>query len=218
MKYKLIIFDIDGTILEHISSWKYIHEKLKLWDEIAYRYQENFLRGKISYRKFCELDAAHWKGLPDVKIKKIFKEVSYTRNTKNSIKKLKKLGFKLAAVSTGLNYLADRIKEELKFDYVISNKLISRKGILTGKVKINVCHGAKGKTLKNILRKFCVQPYEVISIGDSAGDISLAKCSGYSIAFNSSDEAFSKIVHYNCKTTDFGEVFKKIISISEIKN
>ena len=217
MKYKLIIFDIDGTIAKHISSWRYIHEKLGLWYELAYRYQEKFLAGKISYRKFCEFDAAHWKGLPERKIKEIFQGAPYVKNATGYIKKLKEMGFKLVAISTGLQYIADRIKKELKFDYVLSNKLISRKGVLTGKVKINITHGAKGKILRRILRKFRVKPHEVICVGDSSGDIPLTKHSGYSIAFNSSDEAFSRIVDYNCKTKDFKEVFKKIVSISENK-
>jgi len=213
MKYKLIIFDIDGTIARHISSWRYIHEKLGLWHEQAYRYQEKFLAGKISYRKFCELDAAHWKGLPERKIREIFKKVPYAKNAARYIKKLKKKGFKLAAISTGLQYIAHRIKKDLKFDYVLSNKLISRKGILTGKAKINITHGAKGKILRKILNKFHVKPHEVICVGDSSGDIPLIKHSGYSIAFNSSDDAFSKVVNYNCKTKDFKEVFKKIEEI-----
>jgi len=214
MNYKLIIFDIDGTIAKHISSWRYIHEKLGLWYEQAYRYQEKFLAGKISYRKFCELDAAHWKGLPEKKVKEIFQKAAYVKNAPRYIRKLKELGFKLVAISTGLQYIAERIKKELKFDYVLSNKLISRKGILTGKAKINITHGAKGKILRRILNKFHVKPQEVICVGDSSGDIPLIKHSGYSIAFNSSDEAFSKIVDYNCKTKDFKEVFKKIIQIN----
>jgi len=218
MKYRLIIFDIDGTIAKHISSWRYIHEKLGLWYEQAYRYQEKFLAGKISYRKFCELDAAHWKGLPERKIREIFKKVPYAKNAALCIKKLKKKGFKLAAISTGLHYIADRIKKELQFDYVLSNKLISRKGILTGKAKINITHGAKGKILRRILNKFHVKSQEVICVGDSSGDIPLTRYSGYSIAFNSSDDAFSKIVDYNCRTKDFKEVFKRILSVSETKS
>jgi len=217
MKYRLIIFDIDGTITKHVSSWRYIHEKLGLWDELAYRYQEKFLAGKISYRKFCELDAAHWEGLPEKRIREIFEKAPYTMNARKYIGKLKKLGFKLAALSTGLQYIADRIRRELKFDYVLSNRLISRKGVLTGKVKINITHGAKGEILRKILKRFNVKPQEVICVGDSSGDIPLAKHSGYSIAFNSSDRAFSRLVNYNCKTKDFKEVFKKIVSISGAK-
>jgi len=218
MKYKLIIFDIDGTITKHISSWRYIHEKLGLWYNLAYRYQEKFIAGKISYRKFCELDAAHWKGLPERKIREIFQEAPYVKNARRYLRNLKEMGFKLVAISTGLQYIAERIKKELGFDYILSNRLISRKGILTGKVKINITHGAKGKILGRILKRFRVKPDEVIVVGDSSGDIPLVKNSGYSIAFNSSDRKFSQMVDYDCRTKDFKKVLEKIVSISEARD
>lgn len=215
MKYKLIIFDIDGTIINHISSWRYIHEKLGLWDEIAFRYQERFLAGKISYKKFCQLDAAHWKGLSEKKIKNAFKKTPYIKNVPWCMRELKKKGFKLAAISTGLQYMAERVKKEFKFDYVLCNRLLSRKGALTGEVKINITHGRKASAMVKALKRFHVKPHEVISVGDSAGDIPLAKKAGYSIAFNSSDKVFSGIVDYAAKTKDFKEVFRKISSISQ---
>ena len=102
MRYRLIILDIDGTITRHISSWRYIHEKLGIWTDRAFRYQEDFFAGKISYRRFCELDAAHWKGMPESRIRRIFKSVRYSRNAAACIRRLKAQGFKLAAISTGL--------------------------------------------------------------------------------------------------------------------
>lgn len=213
MKYKLIVFDIDGTITKHISSWRYIHEALNLWDALAFKYQEQFLKGRISYRKFCELDAAHWKGIKDIRLRKIFKRVPYAKNVTSCVSKLKKMGFKLVAISTGLQYIADRIKDELKFDYVISNRLNIYNGCLTGGVTINISHGAKGVVMKKIIKKFHIKPSEVIVVGDSAGDSSLAKYSGYSIAFNSSDKEFSQVVDYECKTKDFMEIFDCVLSV-----
>ena len=214
MKYKLIIFDIDGTITRHISSWRYIHERLGLWTNRAFRYQEDFFAGKISYRKFCELDAAHWKGMSEKKVRTIFKKVRYSRNAASTIKKLKAMGFKLAAVSTGLQFMSDRIKKELGFDYTISNRLSCRNGKLTGGVKVNLEHGAKGTILAHIHKRFGVKPHETISVGDSVGDIPLAKNSGYSIAFNSSSKELSKISDYNCTTLDFKDVYRKILKIT----
>lgn len=124
------------------------------------------------------------------------------------------MGFKLAAISTGLQYIARRIKKELKFDYILCNELISKKGRLTGKVRINVTHAAKGRALKKILKQMGVEPNRVISVGDSGGDIPIAKLTGYSIAFNSSDKELSAIADYNCKTTDFKEVFREIMAVS----
>ena len=214
MKYKLIILDIDGTITTHISSWRYIHEKMGIWTREAFNYQDLFWAGKIEYRKFCELDAAHWKGMKEKRMREIFKAVRYSKNAKSSIQKLKKAGFKLAAISTGLQYMPERIADEMDFDYALSNSLISRKGALTGGVKINIEHGAKHKILEEMFRLFKVKASEVISVGDSDGDIPLAKNTGFSIAFNSSSAELSRIADYNCKTKDFKEVYNKIMEIS----
>lgn len=215
MKYKLIVFDIDGTITRHISSWRYIHEKLRLWSGRAFRYQEDFFAGKISYRKFCSLDAAHWKGMRITKMRSIFRQLRYSKNASRTIAMLKKAGFKLAAVSTGLQFMTDRVRSELKFDYAVSNRLLSRNGLLTGGVKINLEHGAKHTVLANIYKKFDVAPHEVISVGDTEGDIPLAKNSGYSIAFNCSSAELMRIADYTCKTKDFKEVYKKIMDIAD---
>lgn len=214
MQYKLIVFDIDGTITKHVSSWRYIHEKLGLWDILAKKYQEQFLAGKISYRRFCELDAAHWKGIKLEKLNEAFRNVKYSKNAKRAIKKLKRAGFKLAAISTGLQFITSRVKKELEFDYVIGNRLNTRKGRLTGGVTINIAHGAKGRTVRSILKHFALKPHEVIAIGDSEGDIPMIKLAGYSIAFNSSSRELSKIVDYDCKSDDFMEVYERIASIS----
>ncbi|MFH1664667.1 MAG: HAD family phosphatase [Candidatus Omnitrophota bacterium] len=214
MKYKLVVFDIDGTITRHVSSWRYIHEKLGLWDILARKYQQQFLAGKISYRRFCELDAAHWKGIETKRVEDIFKRVKYSKNARRAIKRLKDMGFKLAAVSTGLQFIADRIKKELGFDLVIGNRLNTRGGRLTGGVTINISHGAKGKTVRNILKRFDVKPREIIAVGDSEGDIPMIRHAGYSIAFNSSSEKLSRMADHVCGSDDFMEVYEKIRAIS----
>ncbi|MFH1868923.1 MAG: HAD-IB family phosphatase [Candidatus Omnitrophota bacterium] len=213
-RYKLIAFDVDGTMVKHISSWRYMHERLMLWDELAHRYQERFLAGKISYRKYCELDASHWKGLSERRVEEIFNKAQYAKNAPYCIKKLKKIGFKLLAISTGLQYMAKRLEKELMFDHVIYNELISKRGFLTGGVKINITHGGKGAVLKRALKDMRIKPSEVISVGDSAGDIPLVRIAGYSIAFNSSDKNLSRVVDYNCRTKDFKEVLDKITSVN----
>ncbi len=208
-----MVFDIDGTITRHISSWRYIHEKLGLWDVLAEKYQEEFLAGKISYRRFCELDAFHWKGLEQGRLYSVFRKVKYSRNVKAVIRKLKKKGFKLAAISTGLQFITERIRKELGFDYVIGNRLNVRKGKLTGGVTINVSHGAKGKIVRKILKHFKISPAEMVAVGDSEGDIPMVKLAGYSVAFNSSSEELSVLADYDCRSGDFNDIYAKIIEI-----
>jgi len=205
--FQAIIFDIDGTITRPVSSWRYIHEKLGKWDVLACRYQEMFAAGLISYRQFCQLDADHWKGLPEKKIKEMFADIPFTRNAVRYLKKLKKMGMKLIGVSTGLQYVVQRVEEEVPFDAWLCNHLCTKNGILTGEVKINIAHGNKDKATRRLLQPFQVKPSQTIAVGDSEGDACLAKICGYLIAFNSTSEKLNHIASYVCQTDDFREVY-----------
>jgi Haloacid Dehalogenase superfamily, subfamily IB, phosphoserine phosphatase-like len=214
-KYIAIAFDIDGTIVKPVSSWRYIHEKLGNWDILACRYQDLFNAGKISYRQFCKLDASHWKGMSESKIAEIFSDVPYTKHAKECLIELKRKGFFLIALSTGLQYIAEKLKKEIGFNVVVSNRLLSNNGILTGGVRINISHGEKGKILKKILGRYKILPEETICVGDSEGDIPMLKLAGFSIAFNSVSDHLSQIANYVCKTDDFCEIMDVINKICQ---
>jgi phosphoserine phosphatase len=212
--YRLVIFDIDGTITRHVSSWRYMHERLGIWDALAERYQERFLKGEITYRRFCELDASHWKGMRTSEIRKIFKEVPYSKNVVRCLRRMKRLGLRLAAISTGLQFVADRVKDEPGFDYVLSNRLLEKNGVLTGRVRIKIGHGAKGALVERLARRFGVRPRQMICVGDSDGDIPLARRCGYSIAFNCTSRRLAKISDYVCRTMDFKEIEEVIEKVA----
>lgn len=213
MRYKLVVFDMDGTLTQHVSSWQLIHEKLGIWDSDAARYQELFNHGRISYRRFCELDAGHWRGIAAREIEKILYAVPYAKNVLSVSRKIKSLGLKTAIISTGLDLLAQKVKRELAIDYCVANKLKVRSGLLTGKVEIAISDGQKGKVFKKLLKKIGFKVTETIFVGDSATDITAAKSAGFSIAFNSVNKGLTEAVDYNCQSQDFSEVFKKICEI-----
>ncbi len=215
MRYKLVVFDIDGTITKHISSWQFLHERLGQWNDQAIRYQEMFQAGKISYRKFCRLDAAHWKGMEASRLYKVMEEIPYAKNVERAVKFLKERRFKLAAVSTGIQFIVDRVKKDLGFDYAVGNKLKVRRGRLTGGVEVKINHLGKGKVLESILKRFRIAASSAVVVGDSAGDIPMMKMAGYAIAFNASSRAVSEAADYCCQTDDFMEVCEKILKISE---
>ncbi|MBN1221801.1 MAG: HAD family phosphatase [Candidatus Aminicenantes bacterium] len=214
MRYDLLVFDIDGTITRHVSSWQFLHEKLGQWDDNAIRYQNLFLTGKISYRRFCKLDAAHWKGLNAERLTGLFQEIPYAKNAARAVHILKENGYTLAAISTGIQFIVDRIKKELAFDYTIGNRLKVRKGKLTGGVTINVSHLGKGRILREVMQRFHVPPSKSIVIGDSVGDLPMMKMAGYAIAFNTSSSALREAADYCCRSDDFMEVCDKILEVS----
>jgi phosphoserine phosphatase len=184
--YKLVIFDLDGTLTEERSIWEYIHIRLGKWYGYAEEYQKQFLAGKISYEEFCERDAQVWKGMKMEELLEMVKAVPFHPGADTLLFHIKQKGLKLAVVSSGLSLLSNWVHQKYGFDYSISNELLHENGVLTGKVKIQVYYDRKAEWVKRILEKFNVKPEEVIAIGDSAGDVDMFQMVGFSVAFNSS--------------------------------
>jgi phosphoserine phosphatase len=185
-KFKLVIFDLDGTLTQERSIWEYIHKQLGMWYGFAEKYQHQFLAGKISYEEFCERDAEVWKGMRVEELLKIVKTVPFHPGVGELVSYLKQKRLKLSMVSSGLSLLSNWVHQKYGFDFSVSNDLLHENGVLTGKVKIQVYYDKKAEWVKKILKQFVLKPGEVIAIGDSKGDMELFQMVGFSIAFNSS--------------------------------
>jgi phosphoserine phosphatase len=192
-QFKLVVFDLDGTLTQERSIWEYIHKRLEKWYGSAEEYQKQFLAGRISYEEFCERDAQVWKGMKVGELLEIVKTVPFHPGTDDLIAYLKEKGLKLSVVSSGLSILSNWVHEKYGFDYSVSNDLLHENGVLTGKVRIQVHFDQKAEWVKKILEKFKVKPEEVIAIGDSKGDLDMFQLVGFSIAFNSSCKDLDRI-------------------------
>jgi len=208
--FKLVIFDLDGTLTQERSIWEYIHKKLGKWYGFAVEYQNQFLAGKISYEEFCERDAQVWKGMKVEELLEIVKTVPFHPNVDELIDYLKYRGLKLTMISSGLSILSDWVHQRYGFDYSVSNDLLHEDGILTGKVKIQVYYDKKAEWVKRILKKFDVRPEEVIAIGDSKGDMDMFHMVGFSVAFNSSCSDLDQIANLCISTQNLADIIVKL--------
>ncbi len=182
--YRAVLFDLDGTLTPVPSVWRHLHERLGLWETEARRHQEAFESGAITYEEFCARDAAHWKGRPEAELRGISDGIPYRPGARECVRALKGMGLLVGVVSTGLTLLAERVHRELDLAYTIANRLVCRKGRLTGEVKVNVEHARKGEAVDLFCGQFGVDYRDVVTVGDSDGDISMFEHSGFSVAFN----------------------------------
>jgi len=208
--YKLVVFDLDGTLTRERSIWEYIHKELGKWYGFADNYQKEFLAGRISYEEFCERDARVWKGMRIEDVIEIAKTVPFHPGVDDLIDCLKQKGLRLALVSSGLSVLSSWVHERFGFDYSISNDLLHENGILTGKVKIQVYYDQKAEWVKKILGQFGVKPEECIAIGDSVGDLDMFRTVGFSIAFNSSCEHLDRIATLCVESQNLADIIPKL--------
>jgi phosphoserine phosphatase len=208
--FKLVIFDLDGTLTQERSVWEYIHKQLGKWYGFAEEYQNLFLAGNISYEEFCERDAQVWKGMKVEELLEIIKTVPFHPGVDELINYLKQKGLKLSMVSSGLSLLTHWVHEKYGFDYSVSNDLLHENGILTGKVKIQVYYDKKAEWVEKILKKFQVNPEEVIAIGDSKGDMDMFQMVGYSISFNSSSHDLDQIANLCISSRNLPDMITKL--------
>jgi phosphoserine phosphatase len=208
--FKLVIFDLDGTLTQERSIWEYIHKQLGKWYGFAEKYQNQFLAGKISYEEFCERDAEVWKGMEVEKLLEIVKTVPFHPGVDELIGYLKQKGLKLSMVSSGLSLLSNWVHQKYEFDYSISNDLLHEDGVLTGKVKIQVYYDKKAEWVEKILKQFGVEREQVIAIGDSKGDMDMFQMVGFSIAFNSSCSDLDRIASLCISGENLADIIPKL--------
>ena len=216
-RYKLVIFDLDGTLTQERSVWEYIHKQLGKWHGFAEEYQNQFLAGQINYQRFCELDAEVWKGMKVEEVLEIAKSVPFHSGVDELISYLKQKGLKLSMVSSGLSILSNWVHKRYGFDYSVSNDLLHENGVLTGKVKIQVYYDKKAEWVERILKQFGVKPEEAIAIGDSKGDMDMFQMVGFSIAFNSSCRDLDQIANIRIQRKNLKDIIVKLPIPKEIR-
>jgi phosphoserine phosphatase len=209
-QFKLVIFDLDGTLTQERSIWEYIHKQLGKWYGFAEEYQNQFLAREISYEEFCERDAQVWKGMRVEELSEIVKMVPFHPGVDELINYLKQKRLKLAMVSSGLSLLTDWVHQKYGFDYSVSNDLLHGNGVLTGRVKIQVYYDKKAEWVEKILKQFGVKPEEVIAIGDSKGDMDMFQMVGYSISFNSSSHDLDQIANLCISSKNLADIISKL--------
>ena len=200
---KIVVFDMDGVLVQCSSSWRYVHEHFGVCNDVSL---DAFLKYKIDDYEFIRRDVALWlekkNPLHISIIEKILSNVKLMKGAKETLQTIKKNGIKTAIISGGIDILSNRIAKELEIDYNLSNGLkIDKNNNLTGEGIVRVSILNKGNTLKNLLKKINIEPNNCIVVGDSHIDISMFEiCTG--IAFNPREETVKKSAKYVVEEKD----------------
>ena len=182
-KQLLAIFDVEGVLYDGeylpILAEKLNKEK-EIWD-----ITKKGIQGLINWEDGLKKRVDALKGLSIDVCQEVADELPIMHGAKEACKSLKNAGWKIMAVSGGFTIITDRLKQELELDYVFSNELIFKDGVLDD-VKINV-DSDKAKSAKIKIEEWEQNKEEIVVIVDGANDIKLFDICGLGIAFRAQD-------------------------------
>lgn len=210
---KLVVFDMDGTLLRERSCWEYIHRHFGVDNtEMLKLYMEH----KISDQEFAESDIKLWKENSDEKVNEsyinsILDEIKPIDGAEELIHALQKNGVKTAILSGGIKYLADKWAEKWNMECAIANRIVDGED---GNLKaiIESSGHAKGPIMNQLLEKMGFTKEEVASVGDTTVDIPLFQRSGLGIAVNTDDERVISEADYHLKENNLRKLIPVIIN------
>ncbi len=191
--FKLVIFDIDGTLLEQRSIFVFAEK---------FGFSKKLMGCIKSEKNPCEKSieiASYLKGVNILKMLEIFRSIPLQKNAEKTIEKLREKNIVTALATDGYTYFANDLKNRLKINYAFANNLILDKNIVIGKVKphntemrrcscgkiYSIC---KEKVLEDLCKKLSIDESEVIAIGDGLVDIGMIKKAGLGIAYKAPKE------------------------------
>ena len=182
-KQLLAIFDVEGVLYDGeylpILAEKLNKEK-EIWD-----ITKKGIQGLINWEDGLKKRVDALKGLSIDVCQEVADELPIMHGAKEACKSLKNAGWKIMAVSGGFTIMTDRLKQELGLDYVFSNELIFKDGVLDD-VKINV-DSDKAKSAKIKIEEWEQNKEEIVVIVDGANDIKLFDICSLGIAFRAQD-------------------------------
>lgn len=192
-KYKLAMFDMDGTLIDGRSIFVF-SEKKGFKDKLLRSLQSD----KEPYEKSIEI-AQFLHGTSSIELLEIFRKIPLHNNVEKVAQELREKNVKTAVVTDSYQFIADDLKKRLHFDYAFANNLIIEQGIVTGKININnsnlkrcetgvIYSICKGLVLDQLYTMLNITPAEVIAVGDGVVDIGMIKKAGLGIAYNASEQ------------------------------
>ncbi|HDH45312.1 MAG TPA: HAD family hydrolase [Thermococcus sp.] len=189
MRYKLILFDMDDTLIAGRTIYEVADRKgfRKEVDEIVSMNITNYEKTILIARLL--------KGMRVEEFLKIFRAIPLNPHVDEVVEKLKKRGLKMGIISNSYDIAVDDLKKRLGMDFGISNKLVVKEGIITGEViphnknpsqDIDDCRSfsvCKRDALLQVCKDLGIRPDETIAVGDGNVDRFMLEVAGLGIAY-----------------------------------
>ncbi|MEB3755757.1 MAG: HAD-IB family phosphatase [Desulfurococcales archaeon] len=197
-RIKLVLFDVDGVLVDNKSSWQVIHELLGVMEEAEFG-ARLYLESVIDYLGWMKHDTSLWakrKRIHIDELRRAFDRIKVKQEAVEISRVLHRMGFIIGLVSAGIDLLVSRVAKEVGADIWVANKLsYDKRGyLIEGGVPL-VPAERKDIVVRRIMGELNVDSSETAFVGDSVWDIPAFLVVGLPIGYGG-DERIRPYVKY----------------------
>ncbi len=194
-----VVFDLDGTLVryrgvEFESSWGAIAVAAGVGDRSEALLREYFPR-RDAYAEWVAADAALLAGVPCAQVAARVLPAPYAQGVRVAVRALRSR-YHLGILSSGVDFVADWVRDDLGLDFALANRIHVRDGIFTGTSETLVNLWAKDEALRALAAERSLDLQEICFVGDHVNDIPAMRIVGLAVAANPKDASVAEIADY----------------------
>ncbi|MDC0498764.1 phosphoserine phosphatase SerB [Alphaproteobacteria bacterium] len=185
-KKKLLISDMDGTIIEN-ETLNDIANFLGKGDQVK-KITDLGLKGRLDFSTSLENRVNLLKGLRLSSLEEAKRIVTFKKGAKKLFQVLKDNKFTTVLVSGGFKPITTYVQKYLAMDYEYSNTFGVIGDLFDGTTNGPIINANyKEKIVNKLLKKFNLKQNQIVGIGDAANDMNMLLSVGLPIAFKAQE-------------------------------
>jgi phosphoserine phosphatase len=206
--YKLFLFDMDGVLLQHKSSFQYCQEAigcdckwLYVMSRVTFSSMER-VNEKVLQKMTCH-------GFTQEKLLELARNAPQMKGIWEVLNEIQAQRGSAVIISGGIGAFAQELTKQYPFTSYVSNELH-----FTGHDRPpiwEICCGQsdKGRIARSFQAALGVSKNETIAVGDSSNDCPMFSEAGLSIAFNGNEQAKAAATH-SIESDDLSDILPVI--------
>ena len=182
MKYRLILFDVDSTLIKQ-EVIDLLADKSGHGREVQ-QITARAMKGEIDFSQALSKRVSLLEGLPESVFDEVISQISFAEGFDELFSFLRKNGFLVGAVSGGFHNVLDKLFAQLQLDFLKANVLEVVDGRLTGKItSAPIDRMAKARALREFAALHNIELENTVAVGDGANDIDMIEIAGLGVSY-----------------------------------